>query len=213
MCLLSHSRLRKLVTVLAFAWTLSLPAPAAIVLSENFDALTPALAVTSAGGFSTINGTNVDVVGGGLFGSLCATPESGNCVDLDGSGGLSQGQFQSTMQFAAGTYLLSFDLIGSHRSLTASATVTFGNYNQTFTLASADVTGGIVVNQSVTLSSPGFLLFASNTPGNIGLLLDNVVVSTGTSAVPEPSSFIYLLLALLLGGAITGVRLRRGPVR
>ncbi len=49
------------------------------ILSENFDELTAALSVTSVGAFHTLNGTNVDIVGGSLFGSLCAGPESGNC--------------------------------------------------------------------------------------------------------------------------------------
>ncbi|HLI86498.1 MAG TPA: hypothetical protein VKV17_21495 [Bryobacteraceae bacterium] len=66
-------------------------ANASVVLSENFDELTPNLAVTSAGAFSAINGTNIDLVGGGLFGSLCASPESGNCVDMNGSFGNPQG--------------------------------------------------------------------------------------------------------------------------
>src|SRR5215469_2761306 len=108
------------------------------LLSENFSGLTDALAVTSAGAFSTINGTNVDIVGPSLFPSLCATPESGNCIDMAGTNGNSQGQLRSNMLFPAGHYLLSFNLIGSQRGTTASTTVTFGNYQQTFTLASGD---------------------------------------------------------------------------
>jgi hypothetical protein len=181
--------------------TASIPAPiwATTLLSENFNELTPSLAVTSAGAFSTINGTNVDIVGGGLFGYLCVAPESGNCIAMDGSGGNPQGQLQSNMLFAAGSYQLSFDLIGSQRGATAATTVTFGDYNQTFTLSSSDVTAGIVSNQLVTLSSPGYLLFVSDTPGNIGNLLDNVVVSTTTKVVPEPSSLFLVGLALLSG--------------
>jgi hypothetical protein len=179
------------------------------ILSENFNQLADALAVTSAGTFSTINGTNVDIVGPSLFASLCAPPESGSCIDMAGTNGNSQGQLRSNMLFPAGHYLLSFNLIGSQRGITASTTVTFGNYQQLFTLGSTDDTHGIVVNQLVTLGSPGFLLFVSDTPGNVGNLLDNVVVSTPTSTVPEPSSL------LLLGTGCLGVvgklrhRLRR----
>ena len=162
------------------------------ILSENFDHLTDSLAVTSAGAFSEINGTNVDIVGPSLFASLCAPPESGSCIDMAGTNGNSQGQLRSNMLFPAGKYLLSFNLIGSQRGITASTTVTFGNYQQMFTLASVDDTHGIVVNQLVTLSSPSFLLFVSDTPGNIGNLLDNVVVSTPTSTVPEPGSLLLL---------------------
>ena len=175
-----------LAVVLASSVTLH----ASVVLSENFDELQEQLSVMSAGAFSTINGTNVDIVGPNLFPGLCAPPESGNCVDMDGSGGNSQGQLQSNMQFGPGTYFLSFDLIGSQRGPTAATTVTFGDYNQTFTLASNDDIDGIVLNQPVTLTSPGYLLFVSDTPGDVGNLLDNVVVTT--VAVPEPSSLLLL---------------------
>lgn len=194
----------------AFVLTSSLVS-ASTLLSENFNELTPALAVTAAGAFTAINGTNVDIVGPGLFASLCAAPESGSCVDMDGSGGKSQGELQSNTMFPAGNYLLSFDLIGSQRGNTASTTVTFGSYDQTFTLASNNDTGGVVVNQAVTLASPGQLVFASNTPGDEGNLLDNVVVSTTpitTSGVPEPSTFLLVALALL-PCAILARRFRR----
>lgn len=65
------------------------------LLSENFNELTPQLTATSVGAFHAINGTNVDIVGGALFGYLCVSPESGNCIDLDGTGGNSQGMLQT----------------------------------------------------------------------------------------------------------------------
>jgi len=173
----------------------------ATILTENFDELTAVLGVTSAGAFSTINGTNVDIVGpGDGFGYLCAAPESGNCIDLDGSNGNPQGQLQSNLALSAGNYLLSFDLIGSGRGATASATVTLGNYDQTFTLTSGDVSTGIVVNAPVTVTGTSHLLFVSNTPGEVGLVLDNVSVSTAASGVPEPSSILLIGSGLLLTG-------------
>src|SRR5579864_2923631 len=159
---------------------------AATLLSENFDALTATLDVTSVGAFSAIGGTNVDIVGpGDGFGALCATPESGNCVDMDGTGGNPQGILQSNTAFSLvpGTnYFLSFDLIGSGRGVTASTTVTFGPYSHTFNLTSGDVTSGIVSNALITVSSPttANLTFTSNTPGNISDVLDNVLITSGT---------------------------------
>jgi hypothetical protein len=201
--------LRQCLVASAFAIILASTASASVILSENFDELTPTLDVTSAGAFSTINNTFVDIDGGSIFGRLCVAPESGNCIDMAGAGGSIQGQLQSNMLFPAGTYLLSFDLIGSQRGHTASTTVTFGNYSKTFTLPSSDVTDGIVVNQFVTLSSPGYLLFVSHMPGEKGDLLDNVVVSTAAnSSVPEPSSFLLLGLALLLSVIVVARRKR-----
>jgi hypothetical protein len=105
-------------------------------------------------------------------------------------------------------YYLSFDLIGSQRGLTTSATVTFGSYDKVFTLVSGDVTSGVVSDQLITVSAPttAYLTFASNTPGNVGTLLDNVVLSSApATSVPEPAT-----LGLLgLGFAGLGLRRRR----
>ena len=181
------------------------------LLNENFNELTPMLTATSVGEFSAIGGTNVDIVGGALFGSLCVAPESGNCIDLDGSNGNPQGILRSNSAFSlvpGVNYYLSFDLIGSQRDLTTSATVTFGSYDKMFTLVSGDVTSGVVSDQLITVSAPttAYLTFASNTPGNVGTLLDNVVLSSAPStSVPEPAT-----LGLLgLGFAGLGLARRR----
>jgi hypothetical protein len=176
-------------------------AQAATVLSENFNELTPGPSATSVGAFSTISGTNVDIVGsvnGSYFPTLCVAPESGNCIDLDGSGGNPQGILQSNATFPAGTYYLSFNLIGSQRGNTTSTTVTFGPYSQTFVLASADVSSGIVSNVPVTLTTPAQLTFTSNTPGDLGAVLDNVVISNSPPATtPAPPT-----LWLVMGGCM-----------
>jgi PEP-CTERM motif len=181
------------------------------LLNENFNELTPMLTATSVGEFSALGGTNVDIVGGAVFGSLCVAPESGNCIDLDGSNGNPQGILRSNSAFSlvpGVNYYLSFDLIGSQRGLTTSATVTFGSYDKVFTLVSGDVTSGVVSDQLITVSAPttAYLTFSSNTPGNVGTLLDNVVLSSApATSVPEPAT-----LGLLgLGFAGLGLRRRR----
>jgi hypothetical protein len=174
------------------------------LLNENFNELTPGLTQTSAGAFGTIDGTNVDVVGGAVFGSLCAAPEAGNCVDLDGSNGISQGilQSKSPITLLPGVnYFLSFDLICSQRGLTTSTTVNFGPYSETFVLASGNDTSGVVSNALLTVSAPtsAFLTFTSNTPGDVGALLDNVEVTSSaaaTAGVPEPATLGLLFLGL-----------------
>jgi hypothetical protein len=208
--------LRRFSSLLTISGLCLLPslAGASTILSENFDELTAHLSATSVGAFKAIDGTNVDIVGpGDGFGALCATPESGNCIDLDGSYGNPQGVLQSgSITLDPGVnYYLSFDLVGSQRGATTGATVNFGSYSQTFVLSSSDDTDGIVTNELVTVGAVTLtnLTFTSNTPGDIGSVLDDVSITSspsGVSPVPEPSSILLTGSALLLS---IGLLLRR----
>jgi hypothetical protein len=193
-------------STLLFAVLLSVAsAGAGTILNENFDELSARLGVTAAGAFTAADGTNIDVVGNADgFGYLCAAPESGNCLDLDGTGGNSEGILQSAliMLDPGVDYFLSYDLIGSNRGLATSASVTFGSYSATYWLASGDAVSGIVTNALITVGTEtaARLTFASNTPGNIGSVLDNVILTSAVNpdsanlATPEPPDFMLMLL-------------------
>jgi hypothetical protein len=214
---------------------ISSPAKAGTVtiFSENFDELATGPFVTSAGIFSTINGTNVDIVGttGVGYGSgLCLSPESVNCVDLDGSlGSNPEGQLQLTtpITLTPGSYTLSFQLIGSGARSgfappSSTTTVEFGAngctsgclyYNSGITLGQTDVVDGNI-STPITISTTQtnvYLTFISDTPGYIGALLDNVSLTetTSSSSAPEPGTMVLLGSALLGLGGLGRLRARR----
>jgi hypothetical protein len=212
--------MKKAILTLA-ATTLLLPASSlfagTIIFQQNFDGLAQGLSQKTLGNMSTINGTNVDIVGPGLW-DVCIGPESGNCVDLGGSGGGKGpwGQLESgAITLNPGVvYDLSFDLIG-HKGGTGPTTtvVSFGPYSETFVLNPNDLTSGIV-NTTFTVSETEttnlLFVYAAGTSSNNGAVLDNIEI-TGTEA-PEPSSMLLMgtgLLAMigLAGRKFSGISL------
>jgi len=185
---------------------------AATLFSETFDSATLGFGVTTAGQFTTTGGTTVDVLGAGNgYGFECLAPESGNCVDLGGTGSSPLGNLVSTLISipSAGTYYLSFNLVGNsvQLSTSTSATVTFGTYSQSFVLTPQDTVNGIVNSAPVVFASGGtFALSFVNTTSSTDLangpILDNVFVTT-TMLTPEPTT------ALLLGSALLAASLIR----
>ena len=118
-------------------------------------------------------------------------PGNGGYVDLDGSNGLA-GTLQTVMSFLPGTYTLSFNLGGNSRGDSAKTTViSLGSFSQSITLASGDP----LQNYILSVTTNGGNLSFTDLPGgngNIGNILDNVILMT--AAVPEPSTWAMLLL-------------------
>ena len=187
-------------SVLALSLTmLSGIGQASIIFSENFDTVPVVLNTTGTIGNFTVTSGNVDIVGTNPtnnFGSLCVAPESVNCVDLDGS---TEGQITSTViTLPIGSYTLAFDLNGSQRGNSTSTTVTFATFSNTYTLAAGDV-NAFSIPITITTAGTSQIVFTSNTPGDLGSLIDNVTVTSNVQGtVPEPASVLLMMGALSL---------------
>ena len=201
------------VTVAAFM-AAAPAAQAGVLFSDNFDTQGNANA-TNFNGFTnwSVTDGSVDYIRSGLqFGIHCAG-NTGGCVDLDGST-MNAGLMSSKVVYdllAGTTYFFSLDLSGS-QVRDERNTVNFG-------FALANDLGSFLASEMVTLArtNPFGTYTVAYTPGanvsarlvignaggdNVGLILDNVVL---TSKVPEPGT-----LALLgLGLAAIGLRRRR----
>jgi hypothetical protein len=173
------------------------PSSAAVLFFDDFNADAQALG-TSNGGASLLNWTvssgAIDVIGTGFYDFY---PGNGNYVDLNGSSG-SFGEISSNASFAPGTYTLSFFLGSSQGGADnvgpgpKTTTVTLGDFTQSITLAS---NFGPTLQTFTFTTTGGQLVFTSVPDGGnfapyIGNILDNVQVS----AVPEPSTWLMMLL-------------------
>jgi hypothetical protein len=196
---------RKIAVVSAGAIALGLgatmaPAQAANItsLSDNFDTENSSSGVTNYTGFANWNvlgGGTVDLIGAGYFDYY---PGNGLYVDLDGSN-LSSGVLTTKSEFAAGQYQLSFKLGGSTAG-SELVTVSLGNLNEVFTIASAAPL--TTFTRLVSVASPGTLSFANAGGDNVGAILDDVNVS----AVPVPTP---VLLPSLIGLGLGALRKRK----
>lgn len=164
-------------------------ASAAVVFSDNFESYSAAIPSASSFGGWNVTGGTVDIIGDTPYDFF---PSYGKYIDLDGSNS-SAGLLSTNDIFAAGTYVIKFDLAGSQRGDSNLVTVNFGGQSWQYTLASTDAFQQF--SQTVTFASPTntALSFQNGGGDNVGALLDNVSVAL----VPEPSTY-----GMMFGGLI-----------
>lgn len=165
-------------------------AQAVTIFSDDFNADTVGLNKTSfLGGWTVTDGT-VDLVDFVV----------GRVIDLDGSSG-DAGLFSKSLSLTAGVqYTASFALAGSQRGSSETALVSFGGSSDSFTLASSDGLGLRSLLFTPTVSGDYALSFANEGGDNVGLLLDDVTVTSTVAAIPEPQTYALLLAGLGLVG-------------
>ncbi|MGH6992997.1 MAG: PEPxxWA-CTERM sorting domain-containing protein [Caulobacteraceae bacterium] len=185
------------------------PSSAGVVLSDNFDSDAAMLNWSGDASFSSIDSpASTDLVSNGTYGITCFGG-AGGCVDLDGttgSGNNPAGVLRSNAAFAAGSYILSFELSGNQRGATAQTTsVSLGNFSHSFTLAS----GAPFATEDFNFATTGGnLTFTEHGPSDQqGNILDDVTLSLN-SAVPEPGAWALMILGI--GGV--GAALRKSKM-
>lgn len=190
-----------LLSLLAAGW-LSISASADVIFEDNFDSeAAPGASILDYNSFGqwTVTDGTVDLISSGGFGISCAGG-SGKCVDLDGSTGNAGVLTSSLLNLTAGNYALSFDISGNQRNGSSdSLLVTLSGFvNEVFELAGGDPWTSITRYFTLDAANSAAIAFSLSGGDNVGIILDNVVLqSLERVEVPEPSSFMLLMLGLL----------------
>lgn len=197
-------------------------ANATVVFSENFDGegTTSVLNFDDFDQF-TVSAGSVDLVTAGEFDSFGLTCVSGNCIDLDGSGGSPDAAalISDTISFLAGeTYTLNFDFAGG--AAFAAGNAAFGQTDSFIvalgSLFSATITTDVgdpfqTFSQTFTVPTDQTLSLAFtalDVPDFIGVALDNIsiVLVDDATAAPLPAALPLMLAGL---GGLAGLSRRK----
>jgi hypothetical protein len=180
---------------------------AQVLLSENFDALTPTAAGFSGPVGPDFMGANVQISG-----TACRAPASGRCLVLQNHTGTLTSKMVTLDPGIR--YTLSFDLVGNGgtaNTTTSVATVTLGDkFDHVYTLANGSPVSSTEVTQVITVATPDNVDLEFAGTGTVsrtaGMIVDNVLL-TGTPT-PEPATLGLMALGLL-GGAVAGFAKRK----
>jgi len=190
--------MKRLALAAAVLFLFSVPARAAIIFSDDFNTEHGGVGILNYNSFNnfTVTAGTVDLIGNGYFDFL---PGNGLYVDLDGSTNDAGLLTSNALALAAGSYVLSFDLAGSHRGQAETVdALVFGGADPSYAaLQIVHASGDPFTRVAMSFIVPAggdLVSFSFQDPSrdNIGMLLDNVELQS----VPEPATCLLFAAGL-----------------